>query len=44
MLVRIIAKVDAKDEESMRQALADGDYTWAEEINPRWVDIKEVEE
>lgn len=43
MKVKIIATVRPDEEDDMRQAIADGDMSWAMEINPDWESIEEVE-
>jgi hypothetical protein len=44
MKVKIIATLKPDEEDDMRQAITDGDMTWAMEINPRWESIEEIEE
>lgn len=42
MRVKIIAVVRPDEEDDMRQAIVDGDMSWAMEINPRWESIEEI--
>ena len=41
MKVIITAYVAPEDEEEFSQAIEDGDFSWMQEINPKWVEVKE---
>lgn len=42
MLVNILAEVRQGDEESFRQAIDDGDYSWMMEMKPKWLEVSEA--
>ena len=41
MIVKITANVPPEDEPQFRQAMEDGDFSWMQELNPKWVEVEE---
>lgn len=44
MIVQITAKVRKGDEDSFRQAIEDGDFSWMQELSPYWLEVEELSE
>ena len=44
MIIKITAIVDKEYEPQFRQAMEDGDFTWMQALDPKWLEVIEDNE